>query len=67
MNALQIYTFQNRNVRVAGSPENPLFAAADVCRILEIQNPTDALKSLEDDEKITLDNPEGNPRAGIPH
>jgi prophage antirepressor-like protein len=67
MNSLQIYTFQNRNIRVAGLPDAPLFVAVDVCRILEIQNPSDALKSLEDDEKITLDNPEGNPRAGIPH
>jgi len=54
MNSLQIYTFQNRNVRVAGSPENPLFVAADVCRILDLTDVTSALRGLEDDEKGPL-------------
>jgi prophage antirepressor-like protein len=67
MKELQIYTFQNRPVRVAGSPENPLFVAADVCAVLEIANSRDAIASLDEDEKITVGNPDGNPRAGIPH
>jgi len=64
MNELQIYTFQNRNVRVAGSPDAPLFVAADVCRILEIANPRDAVSSLEDDEKLTVANPDGQTGHG---
>jgi prophage antirepressor-like protein len=54
MNELQIYTFQNRNVRVAGSPDAPLFVAADVCRILDLTDVTSALRGLEDDEKGPL-------------
>jgi len=64
MNSLQIYTFQNRPVRVAGSPDAPLFVAADVCRILEIANPRDAVSSLEDDEKLTVANPDGQTGHG---
>lgn len=29
------------------------FVASDVCRLLELSNPTEAIKSLEDDEKLT--------------
>lgn len=45
----------------------PWFVAKDVCRILELDHVTEALRPLDDDEKITLRNSEGNPRAGIPH
>lgn len=31
------------------------FVAADVCRALEIGNPSDALRRLDEDEKMTLD------------
>jgi hypothetical protein len=31
----------------------PWFAAKDVCNILELSNPTESLKSLEEDEKLT--------------
>lgn len=33
----------------------PWFVAADVCRALKIGNPSDALKRLDDDEKMILD------------
>lgn len=46
---------------------NPWFVAKDVCRVLGLGNVTEALRNLDEDEKITLTNPEGNPRAGIPH
>ncbi len=59
--------FCGHSVRVYGTTDDPLFVAADVCRVLGIGNPTEALRSLDDDERITLSNPEGNPRAGIPH
>ena len=41
--------------------------AKDVCDILGLDNVTEALRSLKDDEKITLSTTEGNPRNGIPH
>ena len=46
---------------------NPWFVAVDVCAALDLGNASEALRNLEADEKITLSNPEGNPRAGIPH
>lgn len=52
MNDLQIFrneTFgEIRTLEINGEP---WFVAADVCRALEISNPTDALKRLDDDEK----------------
>ena len=46
---------------------NPWFVAKDVCRVLCIENNRDAISTLDEDEKITVANPDGNPRAGIPH
>ena len=54
-------------VRVVMKDGEPWFVAKDVCECLELDNVTEALRGLDDDEKITLSNPEGNPRAGIPH
>jgi anti-repressor protein len=34
--------------------------AADVCRVLELTNPTEALRALDDDEKITISNSDGH-------
>ena len=45
---------------------NPWFVAKDVCRVLCIENNRDAISTLDEDEKITVANPDGNPRAGIP-
>lgn len=46
---------------------NPWFVAADVCAALNLDNNREAVSSLDHDEKITVSNPDGNPRAGIPH
>jgi len=43
----------------------PLFVAADVCGVLEIQNVTDALKGLDEDEKMTLATTEGRNGGGL--
>jgi prophage antirepressor-like protein len=64
MKALLEQSFNGQFIRVFGSPERPLFVAADVCRILGIGNPSEALRGLETDEKTTLSNPEG--RRGEP-
>lgn len=45
----------------------PWFVAKDVCNILDLDNNRQAISGLDEDEKITVTNPDGNPRAGIPH
>lgn len=50
-------TFKNDNfgeVRTVMRDDEPWFVAADVCRSLEIGNPSEALRRLEDDEKAAL-------------
>lgn len=37
-----------------GDPFNPWFVVADVCRALELQNPSDILKRLDEDEKSKI-------------
>lgn len=41
-------------VRIAMKDGDPWFVAADVCKALDVQNPTDAIKKLDDDEKARL-------------
>lgn len=66
MKDLVKFEFKSHEVRTVVIDGEPWFIAKDVCGVLDIQNPSDALKSLDADERITLDNPEGNPRAGNP-
>lgn len=50
--ALEKYQFKNVDVRVLLDENNdPWFVAKDVCDILDISNPSDALKRLDDDER----------------
>ena len=51
MNELQIFDYESRKLRVYGEG---WFVAADVCTILGIVNVSDAIKKLDDDEKMTL-------------
>ncbi len=68
MNAgLQCFDFEQLPVRVIERDGQPWFVAADVCRVLELTNPTESLRGLDDDEAITLSTTEGNPRNGIAH
>ena len=46
-----------RSIMLEGEP---WFVAADVCRSLEIGNVSDALKRLDDGEKMTVDSTEGH-------
>ena len=41
------------DVRIILRDDEPWFVAADVCRALEIGNPSDALRRLDDDERQT--------------
>jgi len=69
-NELQI--FENPEfgkVRAVERDGEPWFVAADVCRALEIGNPTQALTRLDDDEKsntlISNEGNRGNPNVAI--
>lgn len=55
------FDFEEQAVRVLKRDGEPWFVATDVCRVLEISNPTDAVKRLDDDE-FTLDTIEGSHR-----
>ena len=51
-------------MRVVERDGEPWFVAADVCKALEIGNPSQAIARLEDDEKMnTLISNEGNQRG----
>src|SRR5690242_9049033 len=51
--------------RVTNRDGSPWFVLVDVCRVLEIGNPSDAARRLDDDEKSTLDNVEGGKINGL--
>lgn len=52
MNNLTVFSFQeNHSVRVFVVDGEPWFVAEDVCRALQLSNPSMALKSLDDDER----------------
>lgn len=53
-----IFDFKENPVRVYGTSHGPLFVAADICRVLEIGNPTQAVSRLDEDE-VTLITNEG--------
>jgi prophage antirepressor-like protein len=46
-----IFWFEGRKVEFVGTPENPEWIAQDVCDVLEIANPSQALSDFDDDEK----------------
>lgn len=65
---LMPYLFEGNEIRVfLDENGNPWFVAKDVCNVLGLDNNREAVSHLDDDEKITVSNPDGNPRAGIPH
>ena len=56
------------SVRVVVKDGEPWFVAIDVCRALDLTNPTEALRGLDEDEKNTLSISEGirgNPNKAI--
>ena len=59
--AMQI--FQNEefgSVRTLTIDNKPWFVAVDICRALDIGNPTQALTRMDEDEKMTLYSNEGH-------
>lgn len=45
------FSFQSQAIRVITKDGEPWFVAKDICDALELTNPTEALKSLDEDEK----------------
>ena len=64
-NKMQVFSSEQfGNVRAIMRDGEPWFVAADVCKALEIGNPSQAIARLEDDEKMnTLISNEGNQRG----
>lgn len=49
--AISQFHFDSHAVRVLSIHNEPWFVAADLCRVLELSNPTKAIMNLDDDEK----------------
>lgn len=67
-NALKVFSFEGRETRIVMVDGEPWWVAKDVCDVLELTNPTEALRILEDDERNTLRISEGirgNPEMNI--
>ena len=61
MNVPTLYQFENQPVRIIQDKHGePWFVAVDVCTALALSNPSDAIKRLDADEKMTLDTTEGH-------
>jgi prophage antirepressor-like protein len=65
MNAIVPFTFEDQPVRVLDQGGEPWFVLADLCRVLDLSNPTKAAAGLDDDEKRTLTNAEGIAPANV--
>jgi prophage antirepressor-like protein len=66
--ALQVFSFEDKQVRVVMKDNTPWWVVKDDCDVLELTNPTEAIKPLDDDEKNTLRISEGirgNPNMSV--
>ena len=63
-NALQVFDYNGSAVRTVEKDGEIWFVAKDVCDVLELSNPTEALKALDDDEKGSLRISEGTSSKG---
>jgi BRO family, N-terminal domain len=61
MSDLQNFLFEGQEIRFVGTTDSPEWIAVDVCKILEIGNPSQTLADFEEDEKgiTTNDTPGG--------
>lgn len=65
-NKIQAFDFNERAVRCIMKDGEPWWVAKDVCDVLGIGNPTEALRPLDEDEKSTLRISEGDGGYGGP-
>ena len=50
-NALQVFSYNGNNVRTVERNGDIWFVAKDVCDVLDIQNTTQAIQNLDNDER----------------
>lgn len=50
---IQIFDYEGNKVRTVNNDGEPWFVAADVCRVLELDNVSQAISRLDEDEKYT--------------
>ena len=65
---IQLFNYDSNAVRAIEQNGEVWFVAKDVCDVLELSNPTEALRALDDDEKNTLRISEGirgNPTMNV--
>lgn len=61
-----VFQYQNSNIRIVTDEQGePWWVAKDVCDVLTLTNPTEAIRGLDDDEKSTLRITEGGPDVNI--
>lgn len=67
--SLATFTFPltGQNVRIIMREGQPWFVGKNICDVLGLANARQALSNLDEDEKITVQNSDGNPRKGVPH
>lgn len=51
MNNLTVFNFESHEVRFLGTADYPWWVAVDVCTVLEIKNPSQAIARLDNDER----------------
>lgn len=67
MEGLQVFAFEGQsNIRVVMKDGEPWFIAKDVCEVLGLGNPTEAIRPLARNEKSTLRISEGDGGHGGP-
>ena len=66
MNNIIPFEYESYDIRVVTDNEGePWWIASDICTVLELSNPTEAIRGLDDDEKSTLRISEGGPERNI--
>lgn len=67
MNEVTVFSFQNQHeIRTVIRDGEPWFVAKDICDILELENVTRALDSLDNDEKSSINPNITNSNVGNP-
>ena len=62
MNNITVFNYKTQSVRTVTRADGaPWWVARDVCEVLGLTNVTEAARHLDDDEKMTITNPERQP------
>ena len=61
---VQVFAFEQQEVRIVEQDGAPWWVAKDVCEVLALNNVTEALRGLDEDEKFQLDANIINPEVG---